>query len=318
MSRIAVVAVGGNALTRENEVGTSGQIEANARAMASGIAELHAEGWRVVVVHGNGPQVGNLSIQQEESVGLVPAQPLYSVNAMSQGQLGSVLVRALDSLLGAGTAVAVVSHMVVDPADPAFSAPTKPIGPFFSAERAGELAGERGWVMREDSGRGFRRVVASPRPVELLESSAIRTLVDGSHVVLACGGGGIGVLGGAESGFPGVDAVIDKDAAAARLAISLEAEALVLVTGVDAVSVNYGTPEEEVVHQLTVAEAAAHLRDGQFPPGSMGPKIQSAIDFVEAGGSAAVITSADHLHDGVDPATTFGTRIVPTAVMSRL
>ncbi len=318
MDRIAVVAVGGNALTREDEAGTASQIEANARGMAAGIARLHQEGWRVVVVHGNGPQVGNLSIQQEESVALVPAQPLYSVNAMTQGQLGSVLVRALDALLGAGTAVAVVSHMVVDPADPAFTAPTKPIGPFFPAERATELADERGWVMVEDSGRGFRRVVASPRPVELLESSAIRTLVESGYVVLACGGGGIGVLGAGEGIYQGVDAVIDKDAAAARLAISLEADALILVTGVDAVALDYGTPQQQILHEMTVDEAARHLREGQFPPGSMGPKIQSAIDFVAAGGRAAVITSAEHLHDGIDPRTTFGTRIVPTAVMSAL
>lgn len=318
MSRIAVVAVGGNALTREDEVGAADQMEANARAMAAGIAKLHADDWRVVVVHGNGPQVGNLSIQQEESVGLVPAQPLYSVNAMTQGQLGSVLVRAIDAELGAGTAVAVISHMVVDPEDPAFRTPTKPIGPFFSAERADGLADERGWVMKEDSGRGFRRVVASPRPVELLESAAIKRLVDGSHVVLACGGGGIAVLEGAQPDFPGVDAVIDKDAAAARLAISLGADALILVTGVDAVSINYGTPQAEVLTQITIAEATAHLRDGQFPPGSMGPKVQSAVDFIEAGGRAAAITSVAHLHDGIDPHTNFGTRIVPTDVMSRM
>ncbi len=318
MSRIAVVAVGGNALTREHEIGTSEQIEANAHTMAQGIARLHADGWRVVVVHGNGPQVGNLSIQQEESVGLVPPQPLASVNAMTQGQLGSVLVRALDALLGAGTAVAVVSHMVVDPDDPAFVDPTKPIGPFFSAGRAEQLAEERGWVMREDAGRGFRRVVASPRPVELLESAAIRTLVERSHVVLACGGGGIGVLGGVDDGYPGVDAVIDKDAAAASVAISLRADGLILVTGVDAVSINYGTPEQTVVHELGVDEAIRYLGDGQFPPGSMGPKVRSAIDFVQAGGSAAVITSAEHLHDAIDPTTTFGTRIVPSSVMSSL
>lgn len=315
MRRIAVVAVGGNALTRQDEVGTADQIEANALVMAEGIAQLHREGWRVVVVHGNGPQVGNISIQQEESVGIVPAQPLYSVNAMSQGQLGSVLVRALDSLLGAGVAVAVVSHMVVDPGDPAFSNPTKPIGPFFSAERADELSHERGWVMCEDSGRGFRRVVASPRPVDLLESAVIETLIDDSRVVLACGGGGIGVLG-ADHGFSGVEAVIDKDAAAARLAISLKADALVLATGVPAVVLDYGTPDEVVLSQITVAEATKHLSDGQFPPGSMGPKVRSGIDFVEAVGGTAVITTAELLHDGIDPASTSGTRIVPTEVVS--
>jgi carbamate kinase len=315
MNRIAVVAVGGNALTREDQDGSPEQIEENARVMAQGIAGLHREGWRVVVVHGNGPQVGNLAIQQESGAALVPPQPLHSLGAMSQGQLGSILVRGLDSLLGAGTAVAVVSHVTVDPADPAFGAPMKPIGPFFDVERAAELSAERGSVMREGSGRAHRRVVASPRPVEILEGPAIRTLVDDGRVVLACGGGGIGVLAGVEGSYPGVDAVIDKDAAAALLAISLGADALVLVTGVDAVSVDYGTPRARVITEMTVADAERHLGDGQFPPGSMGPKVRSAIDSVQAVGGTTVITSAQHLLDGIDPTSTHRTRLAPTPAL---
>lgn len=318
MSRVAVVAVGGNALTREDQDGTPEEIEANALVMARGIAGLYREGWRVVVVHGNGPQVGNLSIQQEGSVSLVPPQPLYSLNAMSQGQLGSIFVRALDSILGVGAAVAVVTHVTVDPVDAAFNSPTKPIGPFFDANQAAELETARGWVMREDSGRGHRRVVASPRPVEFLEAAAIKTLVDSSMIVLAGGGGGIGVLPGRDSGFAGVEAVIDKDSAAAHLAISLQAEALVLVTGVDAVSLDYGTPQARTVDEMTVTDAQRYLLEGQFPPGSMGPKVRAAIDFVEAASGTAVITSAERLLDGVDPSTNFGTRIVPTSVMSQL
>src|SRR5690625_4462927 len=321
MSRTAVVAVGGNALTREDQNGTPEQIEANAMGMAQGIADLHRTGWRVVVVHGNGPQVGNVAIQQERGAELVPPQPLHSLNAMSQGQLGSVLVRAIASLRGPGPAVAVISHVTVDPADPSFDAPTKPIGPFFDAEQAAIYGRERGWVMREDSGRGHRRVVASPRPVDLLECRAIGHLVDSGHVVLAGGGGGIGVLAPAGTDvtgrYEGVEAVIDKDSAACRLAISLSAEALILVTGVEAVSLDYGTPQARVVNELSVADAAQHLADGQFPPGSMGPKVESAIEFVEAAGGTTVITSAEHLLDGVDPTTAYGTRIVSTPVMSQ-
>ncbi len=316
MSSIAVVAVGGNALTREDEVGRAEQIEANALVMARGIAALHRAGWRVVVVHGNGPQVGNLAIQQEGATDLVPPQPLYSLNAMSQGQLGSILVRALDGLLGPGAAVAVVSHLTVDAADPAFALPTKPIGPFFDPDRARELGRARGWVMREDAGRGHRRVVASPRPLDLLESDAVRTLVDSGRVVLACGGGGIGVVTTPEGGYSGVDVVIDKDAAACRLAVSLRATALILVTGVDAVSVDYGTARARVIDQMSTADAKRYLADGQFPAGSMGPKVRAAIDFVEAVGGTTVITSADHLLDAIDPATSYGTRIVTTSAMS--
>ncbi|MFD2356547.1 hypothetical protein ACFSTC_55760 [Nonomuraea ferruginea] len=172
-----MVAVGGNALTRADQPGTAEQIESNAAQMASGISNLCEAGWSVVVVHGNGPQVGHLAIQQEGSVDLVPPQPLYSLNAMSQGQLGSVLVRAIDTIRGPGTAVGLISHMVVDPHDPAFRTPTKPIGPFFTETEAAAMAERRGWEMRQDAGRGFRRMVPSPHPTEMLELSAVTPLL---------------------------------------------------------------------------------------------------------------------------------------------
>ncbi len=186
-----VVAVGGNALTEATQAGTAAEIEANADAMAAGICAAASAGWRVVVVHGNGPQVGNLAIQQESGVDLVPAQPLYALGAMTQGQLGSTLVRAVDERRGPGAAVALVSHVLVDPDDPAFSYPTKPIGPFFTAREAEDLSQSRGWCMVEDSGRGYRRVVPSPRPIAVLEVASVKALLRAGKVVLAAGGGGV-------------------------------------------------------------------------------------------------------------------------------
>lgn len=316
MRGIAVVAVGGNALTREDQEGTPEQIGANAARVAAGVAGLCRSGWRVVVVHGNGPQVGNLAIQQEAGLDLVPAQPLHSLGAMSQGQLGSVLVLTIDSILGPGSAVAIVSHMTVDPGDAAFETPTKPIGPFFSTEQSGALAAERGWIMREDSGRGYRRVVPSPRPGRLLEDAAVAALLADGRVVLAGGGGGVAVTTDASGRYRGVEAVIDKDAAAARIAGSLKADALILVTGVDAVSIDFGTPQARVVRQLSIDLAEKHLDEGQFPAGSMGPKVRAAIDFVRSSGGTTVITSAEHLLDAMDPASATGTRIVASSVMS--
>jgi carbamate kinase len=316
VSNVAVVAVGGNALTRADQEGTPEQIEGNAAQMAAGIADLCEAGWKVIVVHGNGPQVGNLSIQQEGGADLVPPQPLHSLNAMSQGQLGSILVRAIDSIRGAGTAIAVVTHMTVDPRDPAFQTPTKPIGPFFTESQALTLTEQRGWDMKEDSGRGYRRVVASPRPVEMLESSAIGALLAAGMVVLAAGGGGVAVSRQDGGHYQGVDAVIDKDWAAVRLARAVKARAMILVTGVDAVSVDYATPQARVVHEMPLALAEKYLSEGQFPAGSMGPKVQAAIDFVRDGGGTAVITSVEHMLQALDPTTKVGTRIIPEPAMS--
>ncbi|MCW2788669.1 MAG: carbamate kinase [Aeromicrobium sp.] len=316
MSRIAVVAVGGNALTRQDQQGTAEEIETNAAQMATAVSALLDAGWRVVVVHGNGPQVGNLSIQQESGVDMVPPQPLYSLSAMSQGQLGSILVRAINDQRGPGTAVAVVSHMVVDLQDAAFNQPSKPIGPFFPADVAAQLGASRGWEMAEDAGRGYRRVVPSPCPGEFLEASAVAALLDAGKVVLAAGGGGVAVSRDATGHFRGVDVVIDKDSAAARLAISLGAQALLLVTGVDAVSIDFGKPTERVIHDVPVDDARQYLAEGQFPPGSMGPKVKAAIDFVAEADGTSVITSAGLLVDALDVSSTVGTRIVPTRVMS--
>jgi carbamate kinase len=266
---------------------------ANAAAMASAVHAVIEAGWRVVVVHGNGPQVGNLALQQEATA-LVPAQPLPLLSAMTQGLLGSLLARAIDLLRGPGTAVALITHVTVDPADPAFGTPSKPIGPFFEAAEARQLAETRGWVVQPDSGRGYRRVVASPEPASVIEIDALRALVDAGHLVIAGGGGGIPIHGaGSRGGL--ADAVIDKDRAAGLIARLLGAQALALVTAVDRVMLDYGKPTQSELATITAAEAARHHADGQFPPGSMGPKIEAALRFLDEGGELAVITSPDLL-----------------------
>jgi carbamate kinase len=316
-SKVAVVAVGGNALTREDQPGTAQQIEENAVRMAGGICAMADAGWRVVVVHGNGPQVGNLIIQQETGAGLVPPQPLSMLNAMTEGQLGSALVLAIDSIRGPGSAVALVSHMTVSPDDPAFQHPTKPVGPFFDAAHAEEMRRNRGWAMAEDSGRGYRRVVASPVPGELLELATLRELLGTGMIVLAAGGGGVPVAASPAGTFTGVDAVIDKDLAASQVAAGIGAQMLLLVTAVDEVYVNFGTPQARPVRVMDTALAERYLTEGQFPPGSMGPKIRAAVSFVRRSGASAVVTSAANMAAALAPDAATGTRIVPAIVLSQ-
>jgi carbamate kinase len=293
MTKTAVVALGGNALTRAGQSGTCDEMLANAAAMASAVHAVIEAGWRVVVVHGNGPQVGNLALQQEATA-IVPAQPLPLLSAMTQGLLGSMLARAIDLLRGPGTAVALVTHVTVDPADPAFGSPSKPIGPFFGPAEARQLAESHGWIVKPDSGRGYRRVVASPEPADVVEIDALRALVDAGHLVIAGGGGGIPVQAtGRHGGL--ADAVIDKDRAAGLIARLLGAQALALVTAVDRVMLDYGQPTQSELSTITATEAARHLAEGQFPPGSMGPKIEAALRFLAGGGQLAVVTSPDLL-----------------------
>lgn len=297
MQRTVVIALGGNALIREHEKGSYDEQMANARNMARSIGSLLTERWRVVVVHGNGPQVGNLAIQAERSKEIVPPQPLCSLDAMTQGQLGSMISLALREECGevARGVVAIVTHVIVRRDDPGFGRPTKPIGPFFDKARAEELE-KAGATVVEDSGRGYRQVVASPQPMAVLEADAVRELVDDGYLVVACGGGGVPVAR-TLSGYEGVEAVIDKDYSSQRLATMISADALVLVTGVDSVQVDFGTPEQRPLHELVVAEAEVYSAAGQFPPGSMGPKIDACLRFLHEGGSVAVITTPELVLD---------------------
>jgi carbamate kinase len=295
MHRCALIALGGNALCAADQEGTYAEQRENARAMAASVGELIDAGWRVVVVHGNGPQVGALAVQQEEAAATVPAQPLSSLCAMTQGYLGSLIAMALRERLGPGReVVSIVTHVVVHGDDPGFAAPSKPIGPFLSEADARRLAEAHVWPVGDDAGRGFRRLVPSPEPLAILEAEAIRRLVDDGVVVIACGGGGVPIAMSPD-GYVGVDAVIDKDLAAQRLASTIGADVLAMVTAVRAVHLDHGTPQERELHALTVDAAARYLADGQFAAGSMGPKVAAAIRFIEEGGRAAAITSAELL-----------------------
>ncbi len=315
--RTAVVALGGNAIIRAGQTGTGEEQQENLRGMALAVRELIADGWRVVLVHGNGPQVGNLAIQQDEAVHLVPRLPLFLLDAMTEGQLGSQLALALHNVGGPGLpgTVAVITHVVVDETDPAFQSPSKPVGPFLTDAEARRHAAERGWTVGEDAGRGYRRLVPSPRPVDIVELEAVRALVERGLIVIAAGGGGVPVVADRD-GYRGVEAVIDKDLAAQRLANALAAEALVLVTDVPQVVLDYGTDRARGIEEISVAQAQGHAADRQFAAGSMGPKVEAAIAFVQQGGRVSVITNAAlvaaslRATPGTEPDTGLGTRIV--------
>lgn len=310
MGETVVLAIGGNALAPAG-LGDFADQEERARRVADAAVGLLDQRRRLLIVHGNGPQVGALAMAQEAVAREVPVQPLFVLGAMTQGQLGYLLAQAIgDALAAAGrprSVAAVMTQVVVRQDDPAFATPTKPIGPFFSEGRARRLASARGWDVAEDAGRGWRRVVASPEPVEVVEAPEIRRLLDAGEVVVACGGGGVPVARVGDD-LVGVDAVVDKDFAAALIGRLVGATSLLLLTGVERVSLDFGTPRERPLARMTVAEARAHMAEGQFPPGSMGPKVEAAAQFLEAGGREALITSLGRLGDALAGLT--GTRVV--------
>ena len=268
------------------------------------IAQLIEEGVQVVLSHGNGPIVGNILIRNEAVRDQIPPMPLDVCGADSQGGIGYMMQQALQNELRARsverTVVTVVTQVVVDERDPAFRRPTKPIGPFYTQERARLLAKEKGWTVTEDAGRGWRRVVPSPRPLEVVEIAAIRRLVQDRAVVIAAGGGGIPVSRQWDGSFHGVEAVIDKDLASSLLARLLGMEALCIVTGVDRVALHFGKPDQEDITCATAEELSRYAAEGHFPAGSMGPKIQAAIEFVRGGGREVVITSPARLKESLE------------------
>ena len=271
-------------------------------------------GHRVAIVHGNGPQVGNIVLHEEAiNTEAVPSLPLEDSGAMSQGLIGFWLQQAVhDALATRGVhdkyAASIVTQTVVDQADPAFQNPTKPIGPFYSEEEAKKVQAERGYTVREDSGRGWRRVVPSPKPQEIVEAPVIKALVDAGVLVVSTGGGGIPVLRDASGQLSGVAAVIDKDFGAAKLADTLGADTLLILTSVDAAKVNFGQPTEQSLGEVSVEELQQHIDAGQFAAGSMLPKTQAALSFVAgASGRTAIITSLEKTADAINGAA--GTRI---------
>jgi len=310
--KIALLAIGGNALLKEKERGLQEEQLENARDCAEMLAHVVQAGYALCVVHGNGPQVGNILIQQEAASEQIPPYTLDLCGAMTQGSMGYMLERMLMNrlrFLGVDAPVAsLLTEVVVDKDDPGFENPTKPVGPFYPEARARELMRRKKWRMKEDSGRGWRKVVPSPKPLEIVQLGAIKDLLEKGWSVIAGGGGGIPVIRDASGYLVGVEAVIDKDRLSALLAAQLGAELYIILTGVEKVAVDFGKPTQKNLDRMTAEEARRHLADGQFPAGSMGPKIESALAFIEGGGHEVLITTAEALKLQ-DPATV-GTRIV--------
>ena len=303
--KLAVVAFGGNALLRPEDRGTQEEQIARARQAARWLAEIVRHGYRLIVVHGNGPQVGNILIQAEEASTKIPPQSLDVCVAQTEGSIGFMLQQAirnrLESIGITGAEVAtILTEVEVDPNDVAFKRPTKPIGPFFTRYRAEALERDLGWTMREDAGRGWRHVVPSPRPLRILNINTIARMLESASVVVAAGGGGVPVVRGRDGQWRGIEAVIDKDFASALVAAELNADLFIILTGVAKVALDFGKPTQRFVDRLTVAEAEKHLAEGQFPAGSMGPKIEAAIQFVRARKRQVLITDVDVLREALE------------------
>ncbi|MDP9344577.1 MAG: carbamate kinase [Actinomycetota bacterium] len=303
-----LIALGGNALIRESQRGTWAEQQENALGCARAVARLCCAGHEVVLGHGNGPQVGVLALQQACAEPEAPALPFDALVAMTQGQMGYLLQEALATVDPDLPTAVILTRAIVDEDDPAFdAAPTKPIGRFYDEAQARRVAGERGWAVGPDAGRGWRRMIASPRPLEVVEHEQIALLSSRGVVVIAAGGGGIPVVR-RQGRLAGIEAVIDKDRCAAELGIQVGADLLILTTSVARVSFDFGTRWQRDMARLTVSDAMRHLRAGDFPVGSMGPKIDSAIRFVSNSGRA-VITDPGHLGNVLDGDQ--GTWIVP-------
>ena len=295
-----VIALGGNALqSKESEATAEAQLKI-VRSTCEYIAEISGRGYEMAVVHGNGPQVGRIILASETAKDEVPPMPFDVCSAMSQGYIGYHLQQALKYALNKRnrnvSVVTVATQMIVEPNDPAFQTPNKPIGPFYSEEEAKNLEQEKGYQVKEDAGRGWRKVVASPKPVDIKEINTIRTLLNDGQVVVAAGGGGIPVVKEADGSLSGVEAVIDKDFASQRLAELVEADLFIVLTGVDYVFVNYNKPDQAKLEHVNVAQLEEYIKQDQFAPGSMLPKVEAAIAFVNGRPEGkAVITSLENL-----------------------
>jgi carbamate kinase len=304
-----LVSLGGNALAREGQRGTWDEQRANARAIAASLVQLSSSGHSIIIAHGNGPQVGSLAVQQITGSGEVPPLPLDALVAMTQGELGYLIQQSIGEVAPMLPTAVIITRVRVDAADVAFSQPVKPIGPYYEEHEARRRAERYGWVVGPDAGRGWRRLVASPAPVDVLEAAQIRMLSESGVMVIAAGGGGVPVVRSGAA-VHGVEAVIDKDRTSLVLARDTECDTLLLATGVSQVALGFGTRWQQNIGCLTVRQARRHLADGEFPAGSMGPKIEAAAAFAAAGGRA-VITSPDRLVEALDGRD--GTWIVPDA-----
>lgn len=309
---VAVVAIGGNSLIKDKEhMAVEYQWDA-VRQTATHIADMIERGWSVVVTHGNGPQVGFILRRNELAAGEVHTTPLDLIGADTQGSIGYMLQQALDNEFQQRTlyrrAITIVTQVRVDRDDPAFENPTKPIGGFLDEDAAKRFEAE-GWPVVEDAGRGWRRVVASPTPEEIIEENAIRRMVEEGWIVISTGGGGIPVVANEDGELRGVPAVIDKDRASSLLARNINADMFLISTGVEKVALNFNTPDQQDLDRVSVADVRRYLDEGHFAPGSMKPKIEAVIDFIDAGGKYAIITNPENIARSLAGET--GTHIVP-------
>ena len=314
MGKRVMIALGGNAIKQPHELGSYEEQMDNVKVACEQIAEIARQGYEVAITHGNGPQVGNLAIQQEQGAHMVPAQPLFILGSMTQGQIGYMMQQSLNNELASdGKDVAtIVTQVVVGKDDPDFDAPSKPVGPYYAEETAKKLGSENGWLVKQVRPNGektWRRVVPSPKPLAIAESSVIKRLVESGTVVIASGGGGIPVLRNGSGKLEGVDAVIDKDRAGAKLAEEVAADIYLILTDVEYALKNFGTDDEEPVREVSVNETRKLISEGHFKAGSMGPKMEAALGFVVDGGDHAIITSLDKAVDALMGKT--GTHIVP-------
>ena len=311
--KFLLLAFGGNVLTDEKDTGSQEEQVKKANDLAKLLVSLIEKGFNLLIVHGNGPQVGNILIQSEEASTKVPPLPLDVCVAESEGSIGYILERALRNRLNEKKikkdVVTVITDVVVDRNDPMLKKPTKPIGPFYTAFRAQELTATRNWIMKEDSGRGFRRLVASPHPKSVVQIDLIKSLVRSEAVVIAGGGGGIPVSIDEKGFYSGVEAVIDKDFTAGLIGKEVGVDELIILTNVEVVYLGYGTKKQRALRELKVSEAEKYYAEGHFPAGSMGPKILASIDFVKSTGRRAMITSLAKIGEALENKT--GTLIVP-------
>jgi len=306
MVKTIVIALGGNTIKRAEERGTAEEQFRNVRKTCKQILEIIKRGYKVVITHGNGPQAGNLLIQQEEANEIVPPQPLDVVGAMTQGQIGYMLQQTLINYLRqAGLnipVVTVLTQVLVDKDDPDFKDPSKPVGPFYTKEEAERLAKKKSYVIKKVRPVGekkYRRVVPSPDPIAIVENNAIKGLVDAGAIVIASGGGGIPVTI-SDGSLRGVEAVIDKDLAGEKLAEAVNADIFLILTDVEKVKLNYGKPNERGLDRMTLTEAKGYLKEGHFLPGSMEPKIRACVRFLESSGEKAIITSLDKATEALE------------------
>lgn len=310
--KTAVVALGGNAITQPGVEDTIATQFANTRKSLDGIIELVRAGYKLAITHGNGPQVGNAVLRVELARNQAPILPLGICVADTEGGMGYMIEQSLQNRLKKEginrSVVTIITQVLIDHNDPQITNPSKFVGQFYTEEEAKRFAAERNWVVKKDSDRGWRRVVASPQPLSVVESDTIRALVDNGTIVITAGGGGIPVYIDDKGNLEGEDAVIDKDLASAVLGKDISSETLIILTSVDKVAINFGKHDEQWLDMMTLSEAKRYLKEGHFPAGSMGPKIQAAVQFIENGGSEVIITSFNNA--GRALAGSAGTRIV--------